>query len=100
VIRGDVLRDPKLSYIHPCLNQDRSLGNAARLCMKKLRMKRPELGNKKREREGWWTGRDSDPRPSGFLVGVSCKPDVLRPHPWAYQAELPALGADTRKKHF
>jgi hypothetical protein len=56
VNRGDVSRDPKLSYIHPCLNQDRSLGNAARLCMKKLRMKRPELGNKKREREGWWTG--------------------------------------------
>ena len=38
VNRGDVLRNPKLSYIHPCLNQDRSLGSAARLCMKKLRM--------------------------------------------------------------
>ena len=23
VNRGDILRDPKLSYIHPCLNQDR-----------------------------------------------------------------------------
>ena len=38
------------------------MGNAARLCMKKLRMKRPELGNKKREREGWWTGRTLDYR--------------------------------------
>jgi hypothetical protein len=34
--------------------------------MKKLRMKRLELGNKKREREGWWTGRV--PNPLAFRI--------------------------------
>ena len=44
------------------------------------------------KRRIWWTGRDSNPRPSGVLELLSCKPDVLRPDlDWVvYQAELPA----------
>lgn len=37
----------------------------------------------------WWTGRDLNPRPSGFLA-FACKPDVLWPPYGVYQAELPA----------
>ncbi len=47
----------------------------------------------------WWTGRDSDPRPSGFSESDHANRTFFGPRR-VYQAELPAPRADTKKNDF